>query len=285
MMIELLDVSYVRLGTKDVQTSTDFATCILGLEVSEAGRNTRHLRSDQRGHTLYYHEGDPGDQVVGFEIRQEQELDSAAATLEELGREVHWGTRDECDSRHVRNFIAFREPSGLKIELVVRPEIFGKRHFPSRDAGITGFSHVGIFSQDCQRDEAFWTQVCNARVSDRIGDVPLLRINKIHHTVALVPASHGGLQHINHQVESSDDVMRSYNLLQQHNVPIVFGPGRHPTSGARFLYFQGPDGMTFEYSVGVHEVDEETYRERQFGFEPFSLCMWGAKSKLGGLEN
>ena len=82
MMIELLDVSYVRLGTKDIQTSTDFATRILGLEVSDAGRNTRHLRSDQRGHTLYYHEGDPGEQVVGFEIRQAEDLDSAAATLD-----------------------------------------------------------------------------------------------------------------------------------------------------------------------------------------------------------
>ena len=152
-------------------------------------------------------------------------------------------------------------------------------------AGISGFSHVGIFSQDCKRDEAFWTQVCNARVSGRIGDVPLLRVNEIHHTLALVPAGRGGLQHINHQVESTDDIMRSYNLLKQHNVPITFGPGRHPTSGARFVYFQGPDGMTFEYSVGVNKVDEETYRERQFGFEPFSLCMWGAKSNLNGLEN
>jgi 2,3-dihydroxy-p-cumate/2,3-dihydroxybenzoate 3,4-dioxygenase len=284
-MIELLDVCYVRMGTKDIQTSTDFATRILGLEVSESSRNSRHLRSDERGHTLYYHEGDPNDHVVGFEVRDSQTLEITAATLEDLGHDLHRGTRDECDSRHVRDFVAFREPSGLKIELVVQPEIMGKRHFPSRDAGISGFSHVGIFSQDCKRDEAFWTQVCNARVSDRIGDVPLLRVNEIHHTLALVPAGRGGLQHINHQVESTDDIMRSYNLLKQHNVPITFGPGRHPTSGARFVYFQGPDGMTFEYSVGVNKVDEETYRERQFGFEPFSLCMWGAKSNLNGLEN
>jgi hypothetical protein len=52
----------------------------------------------------------------------------------------------------------------------------------------------------------------------------------------------------------------------------VFGPGRHPTSGARFLYFKGPDGMIFEHSVdsvGVEEIkDEATHRPRQFGFEP-----------------
>jgi hypothetical protein len=37
--------------------------------------------------------------------------------------------------------------------------------------------------------------------------------------------------------------------------------------------------VMFEYSVGVDEIeDEETHRPRQFGFEPSSLCMWGAKS-------
>jgi len=81
------------------------------------------------------------------------------------------------------------------------------------------------------------------------------------------------------QVESNDDVLRSYYHLSGQRVPIVFGPGRHPTSGARFLYFKGPDGMVFEYSVGVDEIEDEvTHRPRQFGFEPSSLCMWGSRS-------
>jgi hypothetical protein len=46
-------------------------------------------------------------------------------------------------------------------------------------------------------------------------------------------APHAGIQHINHQVETN--VLRSYYFLNQRRVPIVFGPGRHPTSGARFL--------------------------------------------------
>jgi 2,3-dihydroxy-p-cumate/2,3-dihydroxybenzoate 3,4-dioxygenase len=164
---------------------------------------------------------------------------------------------------------------------VVGPERSGKRYFASRDAGITGFSHIGLNSTDPRRDEKFWTQVCNARVSDRIGDIALMRVNAIHHTVALAPAAGPGIQHVNHQVESNDDVLRSFYHLSEQKVPIVFGPGRHPTSGARFLYFRGHDGMVFEYSVGVDEIeDEETHRPRQFGFEPSSLCMWGSKSSF-----
>ncbi len=113
---------------------------------------------------------------------------------------------------------------------------------------------------------------------DRIGDIPLMRVNAIHHTIALVRAPKAGVQHINHQLASSDDVMRSHYLLNEKRVPIVFGPGRHPTSGARFLYFKRPDGVVFEYSVGVDGIaDEVSHRLRQFGFEAGELVHVGRK--------
>jgi 2,3-dihydroxy-p-cumate/2,3-dihydroxybenzoate 3,4-dioxygenase len=278
-MIELRDLAYVRLGASDLEDAQSFATRSLGLQVGEQSSKSLHLRSDDRAHTLCYFEGDPRDQTVAFEVADDDKLQAAGATLDSLGHDVHAGTKDECAQRKVRSFIAFKDPTGNQIELVVRPERSGKRYFATRDAGITGFSHVGLFTTDPLRDEQFWTQICNARVSDRIGDIALMRVNAIHHTVALAPGRGPGVHHINHQVESNDDVLRSYYHLSDQRVPIVFGPGRHPTSGARFLYFQGPDGMVFEYSVGVDEIeDEETHRPRQFGFEPSSLCMWGAKS-------
>ena len=285
-MIELKDVSYVRLGTPDLEAAETFATACLGLQVAERSRDALYLRSDDRAHTLCYREGDPAGQTVGFEVADEDCLQQAAATLESLGHHVQAGTADGAAQRKVKSYIGFNDPTGNSIELVVRPERSGRRYFPSRDAGITGFSHLGLNSTDPARDERFWTQVCNARVSDRIGDIPLMRVNAIHHTIALVRAPKAGIQHVNHQVASNDDVLRSYYLLSEQRVPIVFGPGRHPTSGARFLYFKGPDGMVFEYSVGVDEIeDEETHRPRQFGFEPTSFCMWGSKPAGMALPN
>jgi 2,3-dihydroxy-p-cumate/2,3-dihydroxybenzoate 3,4-dioxygenase len=278
-MIELKDLAYVRLGASDLEDAESFATRSLGLQVGEQTAKSLYLRSDDRAHTLCYFEGDPGDQTVAFEVEDEGKLAAAATTLDALGHPVHIGNATECSLRKVKAFIGFKDPTGNQIELAVRPERSGKRYFASRDAGITGFSHVGLNSTDPARDEQFWTKVCNARVSDRIGDIALMRVNAIHHTVALAPGRGPGIHHINHQVESNDDVLRSYYHLSGQRVPIVFGPGRHPTSGARFLYFLGPGEMVFEYSVGVDEIeDEDTHRPRQFGFEPSSLCMWGAKS-------
>ncbi len=279
-MINLKDVCYVRLGSADLESAEAFATSCLGLQIEERGHKSLYLRSDQRSHTLCYTEGDPKAQSVGFEVVDEDSLDEAVATLERLKHNVWAGSADEAAKRKVKAFIAFDDPSGNHIELVVRPQHSGRRYFPTRDISITGFNHVGLNSTDPVRDERFWTQVCNARVSDRIGDIPLMRVNAIHHTIALVRAAQPGIQHVNHQVRTNDDVLRSYYFLCERRVPIVFGPGRHPTSGARFLYFKGPDGMVFEYSVRVDEIgDENTHRPRQFGFEPTSFCMWGAKPR------
>ena len=277
-MIKLKDVCYVRLASPDLESAETFATSCLGLQIEERHKKSIYLRSDQRSHTLCYTEGDPKDQSVGFEVEDEECLQQAAATLGQLKHRVWAGSADEAAKRKVKTFIGFDDPSGNHIELVVRPQHSGRRYVPTRDVGITGFNHVGLNSTDPARDERFWTQVCNARVSDRIGDIPLMRVNAIHHTIALVRAPQAGIQHVNHQVRANDDVLRSYYFLSERRVPIVFGPGRHPTSGARFLYFKGPDGMVFEYSAGVEEIeDEETHRARQFGFEPSSFCMWGAK--------
>ena len=81
--------------------------------------------------------------------------------------------------------------------------------------GITNFSHVALFSTDPKRDTEFWTRLVNARVSDWLGDATFLRIGTVHHSVVLMPSSRPGIQHINHQVEDIDDVMRSYYWLKQ----------------------------------------------------------------------
>lgn len=281
-MINLLDIRYVRLGTPDLDAAVEFANHIVGLQVARRDGGAVYLRSDSRDHTLCLFEGAPTDHTVGFEVASAEALEAAATELESAGHRVAAGHSDECAMRRCERFIAFRDPSGNRIELVWRPgDMGGRRYFPGRDAGITDFSHIGLCTTDAARDEAFWTRVCNARVSDRIGPAPLLRIDQVHHKIALFPSPTPGVQHINHQVESIDDVMRAFYFLKERGVRIVFGPGRHPTSGAMFLYFEGPDGMIYEYSTGVSRItDEANHRPRQFPFAPEGFCMWGSKPDI-----
>jgi 2,3-dihydroxy-p-cumate/2,3-dihydroxybenzoate 3,4-dioxygenase len=285
-MIDLHDIRYLRIGTPDLEGAIKFATEIVGLQLSAREGKTAYFRSDKvavrgdtRDHTLVYFEGDPADQAIGFDLIDPDDLDRAAAALEAAGHPVHLGTSEECERRRVKAFIAANDPSGNRIELVARPYHSGVRYFAARDAGITHFSHIGLYTRDARRDEKFWTTLCNARVSDWIGEAPLLRIATAHHSLALFPAPRSGIQHINHQVEDVDDVMKAWYFLRQKGVKILLGPGRHPLSSAIMLYFRGPDGMVYEYSVGVKHImpdQEATYRPRQYAFDQYAVCMWGS---------
>lgn len=282
-MIELKDIRYVRLGTRNVEQATEYAQKILGLELVRKESGACYFRSDNRDHTLVYFEGDPHEHTIAFELATARELEAAATALSDAGYQVQSGSKEACEQRCVAEFVNFKDPTGNSIDLVLRPHHSGRRYFPSRDAGITGFSHVGLRTSDPRRDERFWTQLMNARVSDRIGAAPLLRIDGVHHKIALFPSTYAGVQHINHQVEDINDLMRAFYMLKERGVNIVFGPGRHPTSGAMFLYFEGPDGMVYEYSTGVKvftEEEERMHQPRQFPFTPSSFCMWGSKPDI-----
>jgi 2,3-dihydroxy-p-cumate/2,3-dihydroxybenzoate 3,4-dioxygenase len=294
-MINLQDIRYLRIGTPNLEAATEFATRIVGLQlVGREGRSAyfrsdkADVRGDTRDHTLVYFEGDPSDHTAAFDLVDPDDFDAVGAQLESAGHPVHYGSAEECELRRVKRFLATRDPTGNKIEIVARSFHSGVRYFPTRDAGITHFSHIGLRTSNPAKDEAFWTRLLNARVSDWIGEAPLMRINTCHHTLALFPSANPGVQHINHQVEDIDDIMRSWYFLKEKGVRIVFGPGRHATSSAMFLYFEGPDKMVYEYSVGVKHIpaeEEATYRPRQFPFTPESFCIWGSRPDIPEFRN
>ena len=278
-MIEIVDIRYCCLGTADLESTVDFATSMIGLEEVARADGQVYLRGDDRDHNICYFAGDPTDHTFGLEVASFDALDAAASTLEAAGVAVRRGSDDEATARRVMGCINFRDPTGNSVDLVVRPHHSGRRYFPSRDAGITEFSHIGIKTDNPARDEKFWSSLFNIRANDRIGDAALMSFDEVHHRIALFPTDHAGIQHINFQVESIDDIMRSHYFLTERQVQIRFGPGRHPTSGAMFLYYEGPDGMTYEYSSGVRNVDE-SWRPRQLPFKDESFCMWGARPNI-----
>jgi 2,3-dihydroxy-p-cumate/2,3-dihydroxybenzoate 3,4-dioxygenase len=282
-MADLHDIRYARIGSEDLDTSIRFATEVLGLELMERDASSAYLRGDDRDHNICYTKGRESGQATGWELASMDALDAAAADFERSGVSVRAGTCAERDQRRVRGLLILNDATGNTIELVARPAACGRRYFPSRDAGISHFSHVGLHTKDAAADESFWIKNLGAKVSDWIGDAALMRINDVHHNIALFPSTKAGIQHVNFQVESQDDIMRSFYFLQKRNVKIVFGPGRHPTSGARFLYFQGPDDVIYEYSCGVRMItteDEKTYVPRSFPKASSSFCMWGSEPDI-----
>src|SRR5262249_43993977 len=127
-MVDLHDIRYLRIGTPDLESAVEFATKIVGLQLAGREGKAAYFRSDKapvrgdtRDHTLVYFEGDPSDHVVGFDLKDRRLMDSIGSELEGVGCRVREGTKSECEQRRVQEFLAFKDPSGNQIELVVRP--------------------------------------------------------------------------------------------------------------------------------------------------------------------
>src|SRR5437899_3524703 len=127
-MVDLHDIRYLRIGTPDLQSAVEFATKIVDLQL--AGRESKaayfrsdktSVRGDTRDHTLVYVEGDPSDHVIGFDLKNREDFDKAGAEIEKAGHPVRYGSKDECELRRVQQFLAFEDPTGNKVEIVVRP--------------------------------------------------------------------------------------------------------------------------------------------------------------------
>ncbi len=277
-MITLTDIAYVRSGVADLDGAVRFAADIVGLELAaptEAG--VAHLRADHRHHCLALVEGPSGIISSGFSVADSDALAAAETELERSGSTVRRGSAQEARSRRVREFIAFDDPFGNRLELVSQQETITRPVAFTRPAGITEFGHLCLDAPDVREAYRYWSTRFNARVSDWIGDKAcLLRIDPVHHKLAVFQGDRPGLCHLNFQVASIDDVFRNWHFLVSNGVEIEMGPGRHPQSTAIFLYFLGPEGFTYEYSFGVRRIeDDATWVPRTFDPEEAgSIDMW-----------
>jgi 2,3-dihydroxy-p-cumate/2,3-dihydroxybenzoate 3,4-dioxygenase len=280
-VIEIEQLRYVRLGTRDLPVAIDFAQRILGLQLIEKTSEQASFRSDFRDHTLVYEVGDPTQQSIGLELRTQAMLDRAVEALADSGITATAANGNALARRKARAMASFSDHSGNSFELIVRPETSGWRYFPSRDAGITGLAAVALRTISNGADETLWTTLFNGRVSDWVGDAAFIRFDDAHHRLALHPSNRAGVLAIEYAVESLNQIMQAMYFLQSAQVKIVHGPGRRPTSDQIFLTFAGPDDMLFSYvAEGACIAANGGHRPRQFARKRLSFCAWGSESSV-----
>jgi len=270
-VITLTDIAYVRSGVEDLAGAVRFASEIVGLEVVDYDEpGVAHLRADTRHHCLAFVEGRSGVIASGFTIADIDALAAAETELERSGLHVERGDAAEARSRRVAEF-------GNRIELAARQRSSAEPVRLTRPAGITEFGHLCLDAPDVVEAYRFWSTTFNAKVSDWVGEAAcLMRIDPVHHKLAVFRGDSPALCHVNFQVASFDDVFRNWHFLADHGVEIIMGPGRHPTSGSVFIYFRGPENLTYEYAVGTRLIDDDAaWTPRVFDPEqPTSIDMW-----------
>ncbi|QQO12530.1 VOC family protein [Bradyrhizobium diazoefficiens] len=269
----ITSVCYVRLAVSELHGSARFMSDIFGLQRVADQDGEIAFRSDHRYRTvsLGSHES------VGIEVWDDEALETVGKRLRDLGFAVKDAEPAECRRRYVQSALLAEDASKNRIDLVVRPSHSGRRYFPSRDAGIVQFHSVGLRTTDHVRDMAFWKAI-GAGVSDWVGDIAYLRIDGMHHRIALYPSKRNGLLYAAFEVEALDQIMQNSYFMQESQIRIVQGPGREAASRQIFLHVEGPDGLILSYVNGMAEYGDKPRLARQFPLTATSLCDWGSES-------
>ena len=265
-------LAYARIPAPSPDLAARFAEETLGLE--RADGEDIALRADERRQSLVF-ERATATPAVGIELADEAALEQVAERLRAAGHEIMEMDRYGCARRRVRRGFVTLEPSGCAVELVTRVELSARRFYPRRDSGLVGLSAVGLRSRNIGRDLAFWTNLVGAEISDRVGDIAYLRLDRAHHRIALYPSEREGLLYVSFAVRTHDDLMRNAYFLQERQVRIVHGPGCETASGRMFVRFHSPDGQLFMLDFNECE-DAAGRRPRQFALDRYALCAWGS---------
>jgi 2,3-dihydroxybiphenyl 1,2-dioxygenase len=269
-MTTIHDIMQVGVGMSDLERFENFARDMLGFPVTKSpdGKVT-YLRPDQYQHRIAASAAsDPALRYVGFDVGGSQELAEWKTKLTAEGIDWRPSTTEECGERHVADFIEFTDPDGHHLALCYGFEIDKEPVRYTRDLRVLGLGHVLLTVEDTQRSHDFYTGVLGFRLSDwvTVGDnirLCFLRCNARHHSIAFAPCMPGKsprLQHVMLEVESLDDVMRSYHFLRIHKAPIGMGPGRHVNCQTVHVYVQTPGGFAVEFGWGHRRLDDTTHQ-------------------------
>ena len=144
-----------------------------------------------------------------------------------------------------RHFLTFDDPGRQHHRPGGRPDQTGEPPGALRARGGITECHIGARHPDVAEMHRFWTRHWAQRARRRTASHTCGRTTGTTAspstpctTSSPCSMSDTGLAHINFQVASIDDIMRSWHFLQDNGVEIEMGPGRYPQSTAVFLYFK-----------------------------------------------
>jgi 2,3-dihydroxy-p-cumate/2,3-dihydroxybenzoate 3,4-dioxygenase len=269
-MTTIYDIMQVGVGMPDREKFENFARDMLGFPVSRSpdGKFT-YVRPDQYQHRIAACTApEPVLRYVGFDVGGPPQLADWETKLTTEGIDCRHGSAAECAERHVTDFIEFTDPDGHHLALSHGFEVDQEPVRYTRALSVQRLGHVLLTVKDTQRTHDFYTGVLGFRLSDWVcidDNVRLcfLRCNTRHHSMAFAPCMPGKsprLQHVMLEVESLDDVMRSYHFLRIHKAPIGMGPGRHINCQTVHVYVQTPGGFAVEFGWGHRRLDDALHQ-------------------------
>src|SRR4030095_1271885 len=128
-MVQVTELGYMGIGVKDLDAWKNFATAIVGLELSEEGERDRcYLRMDYWHHRFVMHANGSDDlEYLGFRVADGEAFRAMQKQLTEAGMKFRVGSDEEAVERHVLEVLKLNDPDGNPIEIFHGPEVQARK--------------------------------------------------------------------------------------------------------------------------------------------------------------
>ena len=289
-------LGYLGFGVSDLAAWENFATQILGLQVSDRFADGFDLQMDGRQRRFLIRQGNDDLDLIGWQAADEAGFEALAKRLAEAGANLHVGEQTLCQARGAQRLLTFTDPAGIPCELALGHAAadtpFVSDHVAAGFiADELGLGHLVVTSKDQVASEDFYRDVLGFGFSDRITcevygfdvNIGFFHTNGRHHSLAVGGAMDKRIHHFMIEAKAMDEVGRAYDRCIRARVPIMNTLGRHPNDQMFSFYAFTPSGFQFEFGWGGRVVDADNHppgafdRISEWGHHPPALV--GARAK------
>ena len=181
-------------------------------------------------------------------------LTTSASNLAEIKdrAKAHSTTVTELDAG-----VQMMAPNGVAVNVVVGEAT--PRNSTTRDAGpaLGSLDHLSLTARDVDAFLAFFTDVLDFRLSDRVGEARYwLRCNANHHTVAVFKGE-DGLQHYAFEANDIRELQKLGEALAAREQNFIWGLGRHGLGDNVYSYHLDPAGAILEVCTDMLQITDD----------------------------
>lgn len=162
--------------------------------------------------------------------------------------------------------------------------VFGLAAEPADPSARTGrlrapLQHLTLATRNVKTVEAFYAGKLGFGVSDRVLDdagrvtTVFMRGNHEHHNIACFLQDRAGIDHHSYEAGEWDTIRDWCDRFAAHDVPLMWGPGRHGPGNNLFVFIEDPDKNWIEVSAEIEIVHDRPVKE--WPHAERTLNLWG----------
>src|SRR5690625_4716276 len=294
-------LGHVEISVTNFEKSLWFFTEVLGLALTESDGDRAYLRAwqDYDHHTLVLKASDTSEvNRMSWRVSSNESLRLFEKQLKAMNIDFFWV--DGGTKKALGDAIHFKSPTGLPIELYWEKEKFVTNDpavmsklashpskYTGKGAAPRSFDHLNIMVNDVQKEQQWWTDFLGIhhryyvqnKDDIRLGSW-LSRTNIAHELAFMRNSKQNGsiFHHLAYYLDSPDELLRAANIMAENDIKIEWGPGKHGTSGAQFIYVFEPSGHRVEIWTSGLLIFSPDWKPIEWGPEigELGLEMWGS---------